>query len=83
MELNAEKIKKDLECCVSGNNCTLCPYIEENGCASMLIETALSLINELIEENERLREHNINLEQKLMLLGIEDVYVFKAKVKGE
>ena len=35
------------------------------------------------EENERLREHNINLEQKLMLLGIEDVYVFKAKVKGE
>lgn len=33
----------------------------------------------LTEENERLRERNITLEQKLMLLGIDDVYVFKAK----
>jgi hypothetical protein len=37
----------------------------------------------LNEENERLREHNITLEQKLMPLGIDDVYVFKAKAKGE
>jgi hypothetical protein len=34
-------------------------------------------------EIERVREHNITLEQKLMLLGIDDVYVFKAKAKGE
>ena len=40
-------------------------------------------VEDLRAKNERLREHNINLEQKLMLLGIEDVYVFKAKVKGE
>ena len=48
-----------------------------------MCKDALTLINELTEENERLREHNTTLEQKLMLLGIDDVYVFKAQVKGE
>jgi regulator of replication initiation timing len=43
----------------------------------------LNQVGKLTEENERLRKHNITLEQKLMLLGIDDVYVFKAKMKGE
>jgi hypothetical protein len=46
-------------------------------------EKVVIAYKELSEENERLRERNITLEQKLMLLGIDDVYVFKAQVKGE
>lgn len=42
-----------------------------------------SKCDELTEENERLSKRNIALEPKLMLLGIDDLYVFKAKVKGE
>lgn len=40
-------------------------------------------IKELTEGNERLRKRIITLEQKLMLLGCDEVYVFKAQVKGE
>ena len=48
-----------------------------------LYETTTEEIKRLTEKSERLRERNITLEQKLMLLGIDDVYVFKAKVEGE
>lgn len=97
--LNAEQVKKALECCTSGNSVSACmsgcPLYEKEDCECInddtaLLKYALALINsqeqrikELTEENERLREHNIILEQKLMLLEIDDVYVFKAKVKGE
>lgn len=87
MERN--EIIKALEWCTSGGNCLECaedkntPNLSQTGCMALQMRNALSLIKELTEENERLREHNITLEQKLMLLGIDDVYVFKAKVKGE
>jgi hypothetical protein len=109
--LNAETIKKALECCSDyTNSCRICPYFSKS-CTYRLSKDALALINsqeqrikeleaetkrleslcvskdiiigDLSKENERLRERNIALEQKLMLLGIDDVYVFKAKVKGE
>ena len=82
-ELNREQIIKALECCDYGD-CYPCPYRSIGvGCVQEAQSKALALINELTEENERLRERNITLEQKLMLLEIDDVYVFKAKVKGE
>lgn len=83
MELNREQIIRALEFCAEHEYCVSCPCDNECiGMESLMLDT-LSLIKELTEENERLREHNITLEQKLMLLGIDDVYVFKAKVKGE
>ena len=64
MELNAEQIKKALECC-SGTeddrlnvNCNECPFeIGKNECRS-LDSLALSLINELTEENDKLKVLN-------------------------
>ena len=61
-ELNAEQIKKALECCISGDDCTLCPLINEQSCPCVLNENALALINsqeqrikELTEDNEYLK----------------------------
>lgn len=57
--LNAEQIKKALKCCYDNNlSCIDCPfqasdkYVE---CAGLTI-SALSLIKELTEDNERLRD---------------------------
>ena len=78
------KIVKALEYCFGDKPCNKCEWHEVgNGCMSKLEQSALSLINELTEENERLKKHIITLEQKLMLLGADEVYVFKAQVKGE
>jgi hypothetical protein len=89
--LNAEAVKKALECCSKHPpRCKYCPYQGVSCCTNEHRKDALALITsqeqrikELTVDNERLRKHNITLEQKLMLLGIDDVYVFKAKVKGE
>lgn len=68
MELNAEKVKKALECCLttSEGDCIACGYRgKKDGlfvtCTNCLIADALALINsqeqrikELAEENERL-----------------------------
>ena len=62
MEPNREQIIKALECCTLGgcHDCRGCP----NGnhllsvCKRIAMEDALSLIKELTEENERLREQN-------------------------
>ena len=55
MKLNREQIIKALECCISGDDCTLCPLCDERSCPCVLNENALSLIKELTEENERLK----------------------------
>lgn len=59
--LNAEQIKKALECCISGDDCTMCPLLDEQSCPCVLNENALALITsqeqrikELAEENARL-----------------------------
>lgn len=61
--LNAEQIKKALECCISGDDCTICPLRDEQSCPCVLNENALALIKsqeqrikELTEENERLQK---------------------------
>ena len=60
MELNREQIIKALELCTTEEDCVGCPYLIRRGDGSILPCTidadALSLINELNEENERLRE---------------------------
>ena len=61
MELNREQIIKALECCGTPKltKCKACPRDEEDAlCMYRLYADALSLINELTEENERLRESN-------------------------
>lgn len=47
--------------------------------AQMLLLT--TIIKELTDENERLRERNVVLEQKLIIFGCDEQYFFKAKEK--
>ena len=47
------------------------------------ITAYLKTVKELTEENERLRERNIVLEQKFIILNREEIPVIKVKVKGE
>ena len=58
MELNREQIIKALGCCISRNlaECHHCPYAPENECHRLVLTNALSLINELTEENESLKQ---------------------------
>ena len=55
--LNAEQIKKALECCHSGGTldaCYECPYLHEPILCDNIRINAATLIKELTEENERL-----------------------------
>ena len=66
--LNAERIKKGLECCSADTaDCHNCPYSEfaEGNCFDNNKKDALSLINELTEENERLRAKWISVKDRL------------------
>ena len=63
--LNAEQVKKALECCTNGSCGTECPYYEYEPCQTVLDEDALSLIKELTEENERLHASCTELTQNL------------------
>ena len=61
MELNREQIIKALECCIiQHTECRKCPLLytacESGACYKQAKIDALSLINELTEENERLRD---------------------------
>ena len=63
-ELNREQIVKALECCAS-DGCEFCPNSRMPAAANCVLFTmgnALSLINELTEENARLRAQNETLE---------------------
>ena len=72
MELNAEQIKKALECCSADTaDCHSCPYGEfsEGNCFDNAKKDSLALITsqeqrikELTEENERLRAENAKYE---------------------
>ena len=65
MELNAEQIKKGLECCQK-DDCDNCPNTFGN-CYSNLAGHALSLIKELTEENERLNAELAERPPKLII----------------
>ena len=62
MELNAEQIKKDLRCCTETHNCEECAHDNKPWCADEILKDALALINQLTEENERLRERITEIE---------------------
>ena len=85
MELNREQIIKALECCSSPSirDCQECPYNKINDCFRLVYKNSLSLIKELTEENERLRNRNITLEQKFVILNREEAPILTVKVKGE
>lgn len=53
-KLNAEQIKKALQSCLSGDDCTLCALRDEQSCPSVLNENALALICEYEERIEDL-----------------------------
>ena len=61
-ELNKEQIIKALDYCSSGGNCMNCPEDKNNprlsktGCMAVQMRNALSLINELTEEVEGLKQ---------------------------
>ena len=55
MKLNREQIIKALKYCFNDKPCSECEWHEiGNGCVGSLEQSAISLINELTEENERL-----------------------------
>ena len=71
--MESEKIKKGLECCSmlmdntktaeeQDNACVECPYQEKDRCSWKLDADALTLINELESENEKLSAKYKNLE---------------------
>lgn len=56
MERTPEEIKKGLECCGESQDCTQdnmpkCPYYEKETCLIELVNDALSLIQQLQDEN--------------------------------
>lgn len=53
--LNAEQIKKALECCIADKCTPDCAYYRKGLCGEKLKADAFSLIEELTEENERLK----------------------------
>lgn len=68
MELNAEQIKKALECCVSGycfrDGCPLCENAGDDDiqkCTSELARNTLALIKELTEENKWRKEQYLSM----------------------
>ena len=56
MELNAEQIKKALECCSGIAKCVDCPYAEIEDCAKQNARDVIALIKELAEEIKDLTE---------------------------
>ena len=68
MELNREQITKVWECCVSGDDCTPCPLIDEPHCAYVLNENTLSLIKELTAENKLLNVELGNASSEILRL---------------
>lgn len=69
LKLDREQIVKALECCTSADknaDCPLgCPWGDINACEENLMYSALALIRELTEENERLKAENVALENGL------------------
>ena len=64
MELNAEQIKKALECCATDDDCAgeQCPfYVDCQFCITRISKDALALIKELTDENEKIGIENFNL----------------------
>ena len=73
MELDREKIVKALECCnqagvggVLDDACAECPFWKSDNCMNIL-NVARNFINELAEENEKLRAELASRPPKLII----------------
>lgn len=56
MELNTEQIIQAMKCCYTDeDNCLNCPYMNDYDSCVGLSKNALALIEQLTEENERLK----------------------------
>lgn len=80
MELKRDEVIKALECCGSNNPCgEECFGHDIKGisiCTKILAQNALSLINELTEENERLKQERMNKIDIYKALDILDKFDF-------
>lgn len=64
--MESEKVKERLKFCSEGTGCYVgCPYKHDTHCFMKMSKQALTLINELESENERLENKNYQLEQNL------------------
>jgi hypothetical protein len=66
MKLSKEEIVKSLECCRYGGRCSECAGFEIPNCQALVNENAISLINELAENNERLNKEVDRLSQVVL-----------------
>ena len=73
MELDREKIVKALECCnqagvgeLLDDACAECPFWKSDNCMNIL-NVARNFINELAEENEKLRAELASRPPKLII----------------
>jgi hypothetical protein len=65
MGLNANEIKKALECCTTNGDCPKCLYNDDTSlCINRILKDALSLIKKLTEESERLHASCTELTRK-------------------
>lgn len=72
--MTREQIIKALECCIEAqceNCCNLGSWHEQWNCMTGIMRKALSLVKELTEENERLREENDELCDNIACLEID------------
>lgn len=76
---NKEYIMKAVRHCVGGSGCADCPYEFAPDCAS--IEELLCYINELTEENAKLKSQNEELCDELTCLEIESDMVARNVAK--
>ena len=68
MELNREQIIKALGICSTTGDCPNCYYNDDTSlCINRILKDALSLIKELTEENERLRDELAKRPPKLVI----------------
>ncbi len=87
MELNAEQIKKALECCANGGGCIRdgCPLYKDDEfgdiekCTSELSKNALALIKELAEELVNCRTDNVKLTEENARLKHFDLEAMRGK----
>ena len=90
MELNREQIIKALKCCKSfrdGYMCVSCPYskmllADDESCTNRMSQDALSLIEELTEENESLNQACTNLIQTIGSVQADTVKKMQTEIEA-
>jgi hypothetical protein len=77
MEINREQLIRELDCCVYDETCAACETVNcsynklGSDCISGIMTDALSLIKELMEENDMLKEQNAGLVKEAVFSPME------------